>query len=268
MGQLPGERTPGSVFNHAGVDYAGPVYIKYGFIRKPTTVKAYICVFVSLSVKAIHLELVSDLTTEAFIASLRRFIARRGKPLSIWSDHGTNFVGAARERKEFSQFLKERGTQNIISEFCTSQNIEWKFIPERAPHFGGLWEAAVKSMKLHLKHVIKDTKLTFEEFSTVLTQIEACLNSRPLTPLPSSRDGDAIEVLTPGHFLVGKPLESIPDHSLSYRSVSLLRRWHLCQSMVRHFWQRWSSEYIATLRHYTKWYQPERNMQVGDVVVL
>ena len=269
LGQLPGERTtPGSVFNHAGVDYAGPVYIKYGFIRKPTTVKAYICVFVSLSVKAIHLELVSDLTTEAFIASLRRFIARRGKPLSIWSDHGTNFVGAARELKEFSQFLKERGTQNIISEFCTSQNREWKFIPERAPHFGGLWEAAVKSMKSHLKHVIKDTKLTFEEFSTVLTQIEACLNSRPLTPLPSSRDGDAIEVLTPDHFLVGKPLESIPDHSMSYRSVSLLRRWHLCQSMVCHFWQRWSSEYIATLRHYTKWYKPERNMQVGDVVVL
>ena len=182
LGQLPGERTtPGSVLDNVGVDYAGLVYIKYGFVRKPTVVKAYICVFVSLSVKAVHQELVSDLTTEAFIASLRRFIARRGKPLTIWSDHGTNFVGAARELKELAKFLEKRKTQTIVSEFCTSQNIEWKFIPERAPHFGGLWEAAMKS---HLKHVINNTKLTFEEFSTVLTQVEACLNSRPLTHLP------------------------------------------------------------------------------------
>ena len=81
MGQLPVERvTPDSVFNRVGFDYAGPVYIKYGFVRKPTIIKAYICVFVSLSVKAVHLELVSDLSTDAFIASLRRFVARRGKP--------------------------------------------------------------------------------------------------------------------------------------------------------------------------------------------
>ena len=269
LGQLPRERTtPGAVFDHVGVDYAGPVYIKYGFVRRPIVIKAYICIFVSFSVKAVHLELVSDLTTEAFVASLRRFIARRGKPLTIWSDHGTNFVGAARELKELSHFLEECKTQNVVSKFCTSQNIEWKFIPERAPHFGGLWEAAVKSVKSHLKHVVKNSRLTFEEFSTVLTQVEACLNSRPLTPLPSTSDSDVIEVLTPGHFLAGKPIESVPDPSVSYRSVSLLRRWHLCQSMVRHFWQRWSSEYIATLRRYTKWHHPERNVQVGDVVIL
>ena len=96
LGQLPTERlTPGLVFDHVGVDDAGPVYIKYGFVRKPTVVKAYICVFVSLSVKAVLLELVSNLTTEVFIATLRCFIARRGRPSTIWSDHGTNFVGAA-----------------------------------------------------------------------------------------------------------------------------------------------------------------------------
>ncbi len=89
MGQLPVERVaPDSVFDRAGLDYAGPVYIKHGFVRKPTVVKAYICVFVSLSVKAVHLELVSDLSSEAFIACLRRFIARRGKPSLLWSDHG------------------------------------------------------------------------------------------------------------------------------------------------------------------------------------
>ena len=95
MGQLPIERvTPDIVFENTGVDYAGPVYTKYGYVRKPTVVKSYVCVFVSLSVKAVHLELVSDLTSDSFVAALRRFIARRGNPKVIWSDHGTNFIGA------------------------------------------------------------------------------------------------------------------------------------------------------------------------------
>ena len=108
------------MFNRVGVDYAGPVYIKYGFVRKPTIIKAYNCVFVSLSVKAVHLELVSELSTDAFIASLRRFVARRGKPALIWSDHGSNFVGAARELRELVQFLESQKTQNLISEFRIS----------------------------------------------------------------------------------------------------------------------------------------------------
>ncbi len=110
--------------------------------------KAYVCVFVALSVKAVHLELVSDLTTEAFLACLRCFVARRGKPSLIWSDHGSNFVGAARELKELVKFLEQQRMQETISEFCSTQSIQWQFIPEHAPHFGGLWEAAVKSMKL------------------------------------------------------------------------------------------------------------------------
>ena len=107
MVQLPVERiTPYIVFEHTGVDYMGPVYLKSGHVRKPVIVKAYMCVFVSLSTKAVHIELVSDLTTDAFIACLRRFIARRGKPRTIWSDHGTNFVGASRELGELVGFLK------------------------------------------------------------------------------------------------------------------------------------------------------------------
>ncbi len=137
--------TPDSVF---GVDYAGPVYIKLGAVRKPTIIKAYVAVFVSLSVKAVHLEAVSDLTAEAFLACLRRFIARHGKPNSIWSDHGTNFVGATRLIAELIQFLHEQDIKEVVMDFCSSQSIEWNFIPEHAPHFGGLWEAAVKSMKL------------------------------------------------------------------------------------------------------------------------
>lgn len=118
--QLPIERiTPGPVFEKVGVDYAGPVHIKYGYVCKPTIAKAYICIFVSLAVKAVHLELVSDLTTEAFIASLRRFIARRGKPTLVWSDHGTNFIGADREIKELFKFLEQQRTQATVSDFCS-----------------------------------------------------------------------------------------------------------------------------------------------------
>ena len=267
LGQLPIERiTPGAVFDQTGVDYAGPVYIKYGYVRKPTVIKAYVCVFVSLSVKAVHLELISDLTSEAFIATLRRFISRRGKPSLIWSDNGTNFVGASRELQELADFLERQKVQQEISQFCSNQYIKWKFIPEHAPHFGGLWEAAVKSMKTHLRRVVSTHKLTFEEFTTVLTQIESCLNSRPLVPLQCDEDG--IEALTPGHFLIGKPPEAFPDPAFSYRTLSLLRRWHLCQALVRHFWQRWSTEYISSLRRYTKWHHPTRNVQVGDIVIL
>ena len=267
MGQLPIERvTPGPIFERVGIDYAGPIYVKYGYIRKPTIVKAYICVFVSLTVKAVHLELVSDLTTEAFIACLRRFIARRGKPSTIWSDHGTNFVGANGEIKEFVKFLNEQKNIKRVSEFCSSQEINWNFIPEHAPHFGRLWEAAVKSLKTHLKKVTFNVKLTFEEACTLLTQIEACLNSRPLVAL-SSND-DCVEALTPGHFLIGRPLEALPDDPNSFQSVSVLHRWHLVQVMLRHFWKRWSSEYISNIRKYVKWHNPHRNIVVGDIVIL
>lgn len=267
QGQLPAERiTPDSVFERVGLDYAGPFLLKYGSMRKPTIVKAYVCIFVSLTVKAVHLELASDLTTDTFIAALRRFIARRGKPRLIWSDHGTNFVGAVRAMQHFIDFFQDQKTQGVISEFCAMQNIVWKFIPERTPHFGGLWEAAVKSMKTHLKRTIGDTKLTFEEFATILTQIEACLNSRPLTPLPC--DDDTVEPLTPGHFLIGRPLQALPDSAESYRSMSLLRRWHLCQLLIRHFWKRWSSEYIDILSRFNKWHFPTRNLQIDDIVVI
>ena len=267
LGQLPKERlSPGLVFEHTGVDYAGPVLVRCGAKRKSTLVKAYVSVFISLTVKAVHLELVSDLTSEAFIAALRRFVSRRGKPHLLWSDNGSNFVGANCELKEMFTFLKESGVQHDISDFCSSQGINWKFIPERAPHFGGLWEAAVRSMKLHLRKVIADSKLTYEELTTVLSQVESCLNSRPLTPLHD--DDDGLDILTPGHFLIGRPMEALPDPAASYQPQSLLRRWLLCQLLVRHFWQRWSSEYLSHLMKLTKWKYPSQNLQNGDLVCL
>ena len=268
LGQLPAERvTPGAVFERVGVDYAGPLLVKYGTVRKPVILKAYICVFVSLSVKAVHLEAVSDLTSEAFVAALRRFVARRGTPTLIWSDNGTNFVGANRELKEIYEFLSQQEVNGSIADVCSGLGIEWRFIPEHGPHFGGLWEAVVKSTKTHLRRIVRDVKLTFEELSTVLAQVEACLNSRPLVSV-NVPDEDGIQVLTPGHFLIGRPLCALPDPSFSYRPVSLLKRWDLCQNLIRHFWQRWSSEYLTSLNKFSKWHHPTRNLQVGDVVII
>jgi hypothetical protein len=168
MGQLPAERvTAGSVFDKVGVDYAGPVYTKVGSVCKPTFVKTYVAVFVSLSVKAVHLEAVCHLSTDAFVACLGRFVARRGKPMLIWSDNGTNFVSASRLLSELHEFLHKRETEEAVVAVCASQGISWDFIPERAPHFGGLWEAAAKSMKKHLRNIVGNTRLTFEELATV-----------------------------------------------------------------------------------------------------
>ena len=146
----------------------------------------------------------------------------------MWSDNGSNFVGAARELRELFQLLKDSVTQQAIADFCSSQHIQWKFIPERAPHFGGLWEAAVKSMKVHLRKIVGDVKLSFEELATVLTQVEACLNSRPLTPLPDADDG--FEALTPGHFLVGQPLEAIHASMLEDK----IRRQTVDRKLAKH----------------------------------
>ena len=126
LGQLPSPSLS-PVFDKTGLDYAGPIYIKQGHVRKFTMVKAYICIFVALSVKAVHLELVSDLTTDAFLAAVRRFVAHRKKPSLLWSDHGTNFIGASREIKELITLLQEKRNQGLISDFCSSQGIVWKF---------------------------------------------------------------------------------------------------------------------------------------------
>ena len=102
----------------------------------------------------------------------------------------------------------------------------------------------------------------------MLTQIEACLNSRPLTALPCDEDG-GIQALTPGHFLIGRPLEALPDPDvINNRSLTLLKRWHLCQALVKHFWQRWSREYLACLQRVTKWRSPSTEVSAGDVAIL
>jgi len=179
--------------------YKGPLLIKDRRERGCKTHKAFVCLFVCFATRAIHIELVSNLTSEAFIAALRRFSSRRGKPANIYSDNGTNFVGANRELKELAQVLSSKTSP--MQEMANEIGISWHFIPAHSPYFGGLWEAGIKSLKYHLKRIAGNVILTFEELYTLLTQIEALLNSRPLTPMSS--DPNDLTPLTPAHFLIG-----------------------------------------------------------------
>ncbi|XP_043267662.1 uncharacterized protein [Venturia canescens] len=160
--------------------------------------------------RALKAQQLMDLTTDGFLAALRRFTGRRGIPHTIQSDCGTNFQGAAAELRQ----LFKTGTRKseLIQHTGATDGIKWVFNPPGAPHMGGKWEAAVKSVKYHLRRTIGDASFTFEEFTTLLTQIEGILNSRPLEPL--SDDPDDYSVLTPGHFLIGDTLTSIPEPSL------------------------------------------------------
>ncbi|XP_070138639.1 uncharacterized protein [Drosophila bipectinata] len=168
MADLPEFRVqPARCFLHTGLDYAGPVSIKTSTGRTPRFGKAWFAIFVCLSTKAIHIELVSDLTTSAFIAAFKRFWSRRGPISDLYSDNGTIFNGAKRDLAEMQRMAIAQSQDEEISSFMASHEINWHFIPPSAPHFGGIWETGVRSIKLHLKRVIGSSALTFEEYSTL-----------------------------------------------------------------------------------------------------
>lgn len=148
----------------------------------------------------------------------------------------------------------------------SSDGIEWQFIPPFSPHFGGIWEAGVKSVKHHLRRAVADHTLTVEEFNTLLCQIEACLNSRPLTPLSS--DPLELTALTPGHFLVGRPLCALPESYSMDLQASHLSRWKLIQAMRDRIWRDWRSDYLATLHKRYKWRDSRDDLSVGDMVLV
>ncbi|XP_058128365.1 uncharacterized protein LOC131291568, partial [Anopheles ziemanni] len=212
MGELPAARVAEArPFAISGVDYCGPVYIKGGH-RKAAPTKAYIAVFVCFVTRAVHLELVSSLSTAAFIAALRRFVSKRGLVAELHSDNGTNFKGAANELRKLYDLLSSSQFQAEVTTWSSERGLKWSFIPPGAPHFGGLWEAAVKSMKRHLHRVLGDAATTYEDMVTLLAQVECCLNSRPITPM--SDDPADLEALTPGHFITGSNMQQVPDIDL------------------------------------------------------
>ena len=267
MGELPADRVrPARPFSTVGLDFAGPFILKLGHTRKPTLINAYVCVFVCFTTRACHLEVVSDLSTTAFFACLRRFLSRRGLPHHVYSDNGSNFVGANNRLKEIYNFINTSNLKECVTNWAAPKEIRWSFLPSRAPHFGGLWEAAVESMKLLLLKTLGGCKLRFDEMTTVLTEVEAMLNSRPLVPLDSVAT-DGIAPLTPGHFLIGAPLAALPSlpDQTSYMS---LRRWNLVQHLTDELWQRWQTDYLTHLQRRSKWKQAQHNLQVNDIVLM
>lgn len=219
---------------------------------------------ICLATKAVHIELVNDLSTEGFLNALRRFVSRRGNIKEIYSDNATNFVGSNRELSEIKSILDNK--DKLISTL-NNQVIKWHFIPPRSPNFGGIWEVNIKAVKYHLKRVIGDSLLTFEEMLTVLTRIEACLDSRPLTFL--SNDPNDLSVLTPGHFSIGEALTAPIEHDVINQKVNRLARWQLLEQMRQHFWNRWKKEYVLQLQVRSKWKTSAKTkLQVGDLVLI
>ncbi|XP_055902810.1 uncharacterized protein LOC129938987 [Eupeodes corollae] len=266
MGNIPKYRLHGIYpFYDTGCDYAGPFLLRQHNGRRAPIIKSYIALFICLTTKALHLELVSDLSTDCFLAALKRFVARRGLCAHIRSDNGTNFVGAARQLGELHRLFASHNNHILISDFLSSKGIQWHFIPPGTPHFGGAWESGVKRVKFHLRRVIGQSTLNFEEMTTLLTQVEAILNSRPLCALS---DSDDTSYLTPGHFLTGRPLVAIPEPDVTNVKMSLLARWKLVQQLTQGFWSKWSSEYISSLQPRQKWNKAEPNIKIGDIVLL
>ncbi|XP_058816019.1 uncharacterized protein LOC131679327 [Topomyia yanbarensis] len=265
MGDLPASRvTVSRPFSRTGVDYFGPLYVRP--VPRRTSVKAYVAICVCLCTEAVHLELVTDLSTDRFLQALRRFVARRGRCTDIYSDNGTNFVGARNKLQDFLRLLKDSHHNDVVSKQLAKEGIQWHFNPPSAPHFGGIWEAAVRSAKNHLLKVVGETPVSPEDMNTLLVQVEGCLNSRPLTPM--SDDPNDLQPLTPAHFLVGESLQAVPDPDLTVVPMNRLTQWQLTQQRLQNFWKRWRREYLCQLQGRTKRWKPAVRIDIGKLVVI
>ncbi len=265
MGMLPAVRsTPTPTFYVTGVDFAGPMFVRQGHVRKPVPVKTYTAIFICMASKAVHLELCASLSSVDFRAALQRFIARRGTPGHIYCDNGSNFLGAREETRDLRDRLESRKTTIT---FCQTNNIVWHHSPPRAPHFGGLWEAAVRQMKLILKKNLTPHLLRYDELETLLIEAEAILNSRPITPM-TQEDEHTGNILTAGHFLIGRPLLATPMLETPEKFTPSLRRWRLVAKIQEDIWQQWLAKYLNTLHERCKWNKSQTPLQVNQLVYL
>ena len=234
----------GPAFTFTGVDCAGPLMN----CTEGKTCKLWMCLFICFVTRAVHLDIVADMSSETFIRCLKRFAARRGLPQKFISNNGKTFKAA-------SKFLDSVFQDNTVSSYLSGKGCDGTFNVERAPWWGGAFERMVQSTKRCLNKMIGQANLTHDEILTAVTEIESIINSRPLSYISTE---DTEEPLTPSHLLIGRRVLNLPDH-LSYAgdpddedyeldSTQLTRRMKHLSSTINHFWKWWRSEYLAELR--------------------
>ncbi|XP_077547781.1 uncharacterized protein LOC144160032 [Haemaphysalis longicornis] len=262
-GLLPPERTTkAEPFEVVGIDFAGPLFVN----EKGKMVKVYIVLFTCAVTRAVHLELVTDMSTGTFIHAFRRFVSRRGLCRGVYSDNALTFKRASKDMGNLWKALRHPDSQRYFS----NSGIEWKFIAERAPWWGGFYERMVRSVKLALKKTIGRQTLGFVELSTVLAEVEAVINSRPLTyTYDDPNDGAP---LTPACFLAGRRLTTLPLHEEKFvesSATSLRLLWQKRKQILHLFWNVWRKEYLGQLRSAYASKKTKGGVPgVGDVVLI
>lgn len=262
-------RKPAPPFLHVGIDMAGPYNMRITDkinmntrTRMLPDIKGWVAVFVCLVTRAIHLEPTEGMSTDDFLQAYQRFVSKRGMPQKVYSDNGTNFVGANNELQKAAKIWRSEKIQYEAN----AQETEWHFITPSAPHEGGIWEAAVKSMKHHLKRVMGTQKYSLQGITTLLASVEACLNSRPLCKL--SDDPDDMEALTPAHFILGRPIK-LPMHAETDKAPYNAKRLFLqLQFQIQAFWKKWSSDYLQALTQLPKWRKEKENVKIDQLVLI
>lgn len=259
MGQLPMDRLTPFVrpFTFCGVDYFGPVNVSIGRRRE----KRWCALFTCMTIRAVHLELATDLSTDAFILCLRNFMNIRGVPRRIRSDNGTNFVGASKELKDAIDLLDHAAIQNELS----IKRVEWIFNCPSNPEAGGCWERLVQSVKRILAVTLKEAAPQVDTLRSLLLEAANIINSRPLTHLPVENDEE--EPLTPNHFLLGSS-NSTQTPGPFDEHLCLRKQWRIAQAMKNHFWKRWVQEYLPDLTRRAKGYEEQPILKVGSLVLI
>ena len=265
MANLAKERLePSPPFTYCGVDLFGPFIIR----ERRSDLKRYAIIFTCLNSRAVHLECVYTMNTDSFIMCLRRFIGRRGAIRTIRCDNGSNFVGAKLELQKAVQEMDVDRISNYLLNIGTDF-ISWKHNPPYASNFGGVWERLIRSARAILNALMLSHghSLNDESFRTLLVEVEAIINSRPLTT-DGLNDPDALP-LSPINLLTMKSkVICPPPGSFQKEDLYCQRRWRRVQHLSNEFWSKWRKEYLQQLQSRTKWTSQQRNMTVGDVVIV
>lgn len=260
MGLLPEERfSPSLPFDICMLDLFGP-YLVQGEVNKRTSCKVWGVIFVDLVSRAVHIEIASGYDTKSFLISFRRFAAIRGYPSTVYSDPGTQLVGANAEMKAAFEALQ--GDEMIST--LSQKGTRWIFGPADSPWYQGAAEALIKSAKFALSISVRKSRLSFAELLTVFTEAANLLNERPIGIMPDV-DND-MKILTPNSLLLGRSTAMNPGGIDA--SASLYSRVNAVQDVVDEFWHQWTLLYAPTLLKQSKWTQETRPLQVGDVVLV